>query len=122
MALSTQIITLPAGYAQAQDVALGTTVDQIKSTGANIFDVVIDNTANGAITYVKLFFALAVNVVLGTTAPDWVIPVPANKKITVALPDGPAYPTALSMAAVTTGGTSGTTAPTSSTIVTVLYS
>jgi len=121
MAITTLPLAVPSGYSQYQDTNVGATVNTIKATGATLFSMVIDNTSNTAITYVKFFFVAAGSVTLGTTGPDWIVPIPSSKKITVPLPDGPAYPTALSYAAVTTNGTAGTTAPTNPVVLTVLY-
>lgn len=54
-----------------------TTKQQVKGAAGSIFGWSILNTTS-AIAYVQVFNALAANVTLGSTAPDWVIPVPAN--------------------------------------------
>jgi hypothetical protein len=105
---------------------MGTTVDAVKATSTTVYQVFIDNTANaGAPSYVKFFNLAQGSVVLGTTVPDEVIYVPAAARITQLLytsaAPGKIFATALSAACVTTGGTAGTVAPTSSVVVTVNY-
>jgi len=89
-------------------------------TGASgtIYLAEIDNTANGAVTYVKLYNTAAVTV--GTTVPDLVLMVAASSSRTYAITAGIAFGTAISMAATTAGGTAGTTGPTSAVIVRLL--
>jgi len=104
---------------------MGGTVEGIKASSAKVYSVIVDNSANGAATYVKLWNVASGSVVLGTTAPDEIIYVPANAVVTQVLytgaSQGKTFGTALSAAAVTTGGTAGTTSPTSATVVTVNY-
>ena len=54
-----------------------TTKQQVKGSGGSIASWSVLNTTS-AIAYVQVFNALAANVTLGSTTPDWVIPVPAN--------------------------------------------
>jgi hypothetical protein len=91
-----------------------------------LYSVTIDNTANaGAATYVKLWNLAAGSVVVGTTAPDEVILVPQGKIVTRTFFTGAAmgvtFGTALSAAAVTTGGTGGAIAPSSAVVVSINY-
>lgn len=67
--------------------------------------------ADAGVRYVKLFDDI--NPVVGTTAPDEIWMIPASGTVTLHFGDKPLeFPTGLSMAAVTTGGTAGTTPPT----------
>lgn len=125
MAISNINIATPANEKIYSSSAMGNTVEGIKASSAQVFSVIIDNSLNGAATYVKLFNLASGSVVLGTTSPDEVIYVPANALVTHVLytsaAAGKTFGTALSAAAVTTGGTAGTTSPTSATVVTVNY-
>jgi hypothetical protein len=126
MAMTQVAVQTPANIFLYTDSAMGNTADAIKASSAVVYYVLVDNTANaGASTYVKLFNLAAGSVVVGTTAPDEVIYVPGGRKITHVLYDGAVsgktFNTALSAFAVTTGGTAGSTAPTSSVPVTVAY-
>ena len=78
-----------------------------------------DNTANSATTYFKLYNLAAASVVFhaatpgSSTNPYIVIPATAAKRIVVTIDTSDVtFTTAISCAAVTTGGTLGTTAPT----------
>jgi hypothetical protein len=125
MAISNVKIATPANETVYSSSAMGGTVEGIKASSAQVFSVIVDNTLNGAATYVKLWNLTSGSVVIGTTAPDEIIYVPANALVTHVLYTGAAagktFGTALSAAAVTTGGTAGTTSPSSATVVTVNY-
>lgn len=125
MAISTVNISTPANEIVYSSSAMGSVVEGIKASSAKVLSVQIDNSLNGAATYVKLFNLTSGSVTLGTTVPDEVIFVPANAIVTQVLYTGAApgktFGTALSAAAVTAGGTAGTTAPVSATVVTVNY-
>jgi hypothetical protein len=89
------------------------TQDDLNSGAATVYLVQITNTANLA---TKVYFKLynAANPTIGTTAPDMVIPCPGGSTVKMAIIEGCALSTALSVACVTNGGgTGGTTAPTS---------
>ena len=89
---------------------------EVAVTGAagSIFQIEVDNTANVAASYLKIFDSAAP--VVGTTDPDYIIKVPSNTKLSFVCPDGMSF-NDLSFAVVTTGGTGGTTAPSSAVIV-----
>lgn len=80
----------------------------------------IDNSANGAASYVKLYDTVA-TVVVGTTVPDYVFMVPASVRVVVESPDGLNLSNGCQIATVTAGGTSGTTSPTSAVLLAVTY-
>jgi hypothetical protein len=94
-------------------------------SSALVYSVVVNNTANGASSYVKLFNLAQGSVTLGTTPPDEIVFVPASTTVTHVLSTGAApgktFGTALSAACVTVGGTSGSTSPASSVVVTITY-
>lgn len=126
MAITTVNVSTPTNEIVYNSSAMGSTVEGIKSSSAKVFSITIDNTANaGAASYVKLFNLASGSVTLGTTVPDEVIYVPANSIVTQVLytgaTPGKTYATALSAACVTTGGTAGVTAPSSSVSVTINY-
>src|SRR5271170_3184317 len=125
MAITTVNISTPANENIYSSSAMGATIEGIKASSASVFSVIVDNSANSAATYVKLWNLASGSVMVGTTVPDEVIYVPANVLVTQILYTGAAqgkiFGTALSAAAVTTGGTTGTTPPTSSTVVTINY-
>jgi hypothetical protein len=112
MALVTTPIKSPLGNAICQDTALGSVSDNdIRAGATTVYYLDLDNSLNAATTYFKAWNAAAPTV--GTTAPDMVIPVPASTRLPIPIPGGLLFSANLSMAAVTTGGTAGTTAPSS---------
>lgn len=103
------------------DTANGSTVVAIKASSAVVYQLELDNTANGAASYFKLFNVASGSVTLGTTVPDWVVMIPASTSRTLVMPGGVTFGTALSCASTTAGGTAGSTAPSSSFAVKVVY-
>jgi hypothetical protein len=105
---------------------MGSTADAVKGSAATLYYIFIDNTLNsGAATYVRLWNTAAGSVTVGTTVPDMVLYVPGGDTLTYipyqnASP-GMSFSTALSAAAVTTGGTAGNSAPSSNVPVTIVY-
>lgn len=93
----------------------------VKASSAVVYQLELDNTANGAATYCKIFNVAAGSVVIGTTAPDLTILVPASVKITMVFPSGLTFGTALSVASVTTKVESGNTSPSASFVVKMVY-
>ena len=120
LAVSTQVN--PIATRLAYDDALGATLRaHVFGAPATVYLVEIDNTANaGAPCYVKLWNALTATV--GTTDPTLVLYAPAATKVTYALPAGVVCAVGVSLACVTSPGTPGVTAPTSSVPVRVLAS
>ncbi len=90
-------------------------------TTITIYQIEIDNTANSATSYFKMWVAAAPTV--NTDAPDLQIPVLAGKKVTVNCIGGldGVFTVRASMACVQEAGTGGNTNPTSPVIVRVLY-
>lgn len=90
----------------------GTAENDVRSGAATLYLVYVDNSANAAASFTKLYDAAAPTV--GTTAPDYIFKTPASVRRTYWLdPAGVAFATAISFATVTAGGTAGTTNPTS---------
>lgn len=116
----------PTGLTSFSDTAMGATVDAVKASSAVVYSVIIDNSQNiGAACYVKIFNLAAGSVILGTTAPDEIIYVPAGKVIThfmfTGSVPGKTFANALSAACVTAGGTAGTNPPANPVDVTINY-
>jgi len=91
----------------------------VKASSGVLYEIQVDNSANAAASYLKLYNTASPTV--GTTAPDMIILAPASARITLALPSGVTFGTATSYACVTTGGTAGTTNPTSDVTVRIVY-
>ena len=125
MAITTINVSTPAVELIYTDTAIGNALDAIKASSAKLYYVIVDNSANVAASYVKLFNVASGSVILGTTAPDEIIYVPASSVVThmlfTAAAPGKTFATALTAACVTTGGTGGSTPPSSSVIFTASY-
>lgn len=122
----TQInVSSPSNEIIFSDTAIGNAVDAVKASSAKLFWLTVDNTANGANSYLKLWNVASGSVTVGTTAPDMVIFCPASVITTVyfgtASAPGITFGTALTAACVTTAGTAGNTGPSSNVIATLSY-
>jgi len=125
MAITQILVSSPSGETIFNDTAMGASADAVKTSGATVYYVIVDNSANGAATYVKLYNLASGSVVVGTTVPDQTVYAPANAVITevysTKAAPGKLFGTALSAVALTTGGTAGATPPVSSVPVTIVY-
>jgi hypothetical protein len=125
MAITQVTVASPAVETVFQDTSMGGTADGVKSSSTVIYYVQVDNTLNGAPSYVKLYNLASGSVTVGTTVPDFVLYAAANKVQTyvfsTAASSGLTFGTALSAACTTAGGTSGNTSPSSSVVVTIVY-
>ena len=126
MSITTINVGTPTNQFLFTDTAMGNSADGVKSSSALLLFVTIDNTANaGAASYVKLYNLASGSVTVGTTAPDEVIYVPANVIVTREFFSGASagvtFGIGLSAACLTTGGTAGSTSPSSSVIVSIAY-
>ena len=119
------ITNITLGFVSGLAVHVNTDVDEseddVAAAAGTLYQIQIDNTGNAAVTYVKLYDAGAAAVTVGTTAPDWIFRVAASVSRTIPFPEGAAFATALSVAALTAGGTAGTTGPTSAVTVRIVY-
>ena len=121
MAVTNLSIEVVSGGKLFNDTDNENTAVAVKASSGTVYMIEVDNTANAAITYVKLWDTAQGSVTVGTTAPVMIIPVAASAKITLAVPTGIAFATAITVASVTTAGTAGTTSPTSAAIVRIVY-
>lgn len=92
----------------------------IKPTSCVLHSMIVDNSANGAISYLKLWNTNDA-VVVGTTGPDEVYLIPASTKLPILFPGGRTLATGLVAACVTTAIISGVTSPTSSVLLKAVY-
>ena len=100
---------------------LENTAVAVIAAAATIYMIEIDNTANPAqVNYVKLYDTAGA-ITVGTTVPDWVIRIPAGVKRSISMADGFAMANGIAAACVTAGGTGGTSSPTSSVVVKMVY-
>ena len=120
MAISTITLASISGGLLHSNDDVDETSDSVDSGAGTLWAIEVDNTGNAAVTFVKLYNNGAPTV--GTTAPDFIFAVPASVSRAIIFPQGFAYSTALSIAAVTAAGTAGTTGPTSLVTARVVYS
>jgi hypothetical protein len=118
-------VSTPAVEILFTDTAMGNAIDAVKASSTVVYSVIVDNSANGAASYVKLFNVASGSVSVGVTAPDEIIYVPGSSIVThvfyTKAASGKTFGTALSAFCVTTGGTAGSTSPSSSVVVTISY-
>jgi hypothetical protein len=118
-------VSTPAVEVIYNDTAIGSLPDAIKSGSTRLYYVIIDNTANSAASYVKLFNNTSGSITVGTTAPDEIIYIPGLSIIThmffTSAAPGKVFGTALTAICVTTAGTAGTVPPASSVNFTASY-
>lgn len=120
--MATSIITLTSlANSLFEETALGATIVAVKASSATVKYIMIDNTANGSSVFLKLYNAASGAVTVGTTVPDGVLIAAGSTKLQFPIPDGWVFGSALSVACVTVGGTSGVGAPASSVIVRIVY-
>lgn len=121
MGVTVTPLSNPLGTKLVKDLDSDATGENDVLAGAcTVYIVDIDNTANAAVSYTKLYDAAAPTI--GTTVPDIVLRVPSSKRrsfVIGAPADGQPF-TNLSFATVTAGGTAGTTSPTSDVIVQIM--
>jgi len=122
MAQTTTPLSNPIGAAIVKEsAASGTANNDVRAGASTLYQVDVDNTANGAATFVKFYDSASPTV--GTTAPDYIFKVPASTRKVFTLDlSGVAFATGISFCAVTAGGTAGTSSPSSACVVRLLCS
>lgn len=103
------------------DTSAANSAVAVKASSAVLYELELDNTANGAASYFKICNLAGGSVSVGTTVPDWVIMVPASVSRTIVMPSGVTFGTALSYFATTAGGTAGSTSPSSAFAIKLIY-
>ena len=121
MTISVLDLSAPSGAKLYANTDLDATIAAIKASAGTLYSIIIDNSANAAASYLKLWDLASGSVTVGTTAPDWIIKIAASVKKTIVFPEGLAFATALSAACVTAGGTAGVTGPTSDVDARLVY-
>src|SRR3990167_471977 len=116
--------SLPTGVAGGRTILYDSDADETAETdvmggATKVNIIVLDNTGNAAIEYLKLWDAKGP--VVGTTAPDFILELPASQVCifefeeedsTGTVVEYVTFATALSWACVTAAGTAGVTGPT----------
>ena len=101
------------------DNAASSTAVQVSSGSIDVHQIRIVNTANSTKLYLKLYNIALASTTVGTTDPMAIFPVEASSSVEYAFDPSLEFGTALNYAVVTTGGTAGTSAP--STAITVEF-
>ena len=119
--MATSNIPVLTSAALFVDTDIAGTAVAVKASSAVVYEIEVDNTANGAASYLKLWNTAQGSVTVGTTVPDWVLMIPASVSRTLVMPAGITFGTALTVACTTAGGTTGSTGPTSDVTVRIVY-
>lgn len=111
-----------SGYSTFRNVSVSNSAIDVKGSAGNLFGWNLINP-NGAEVFLKLYNATAANVTVGTTTPIETIRIPTNGSALQEINgiDQISFDTALSIAAVTEAGDTGTTAPTTAIIAHLKY-
>jgi hypothetical protein len=121
MATSTVTLSNPIGGKVYKDTAASNSAVIAVATGTTVFHIEFDNTANSAVTYLKIYEATSVT--LGTTEPSMIIKAAAATKEYVSIPMGVALATGLGYVATTTASNSAGSpaAPSNACALTIVY-
>ena len=112
-------IPLLTGATLFTSTTVGATAIAVSAASNVIYEMELDNTANAATTYLRMYNTGSVTV--GTTVPDWIVMIPASTKITLVLPSGVTFGTALTLSAGTSATLATTTAPSSAFALKIVY-
>lgn len=95
------------------DLDVDATPEEIKTSSSTMFSIVADNSNNTVKVYIKIY-NVSSSPTVGTTAPNYVIPIAAGAVLRHAFNGGKGVTmdTGIFVACVTSDGTSGSTAPT----------
>lgn len=110
---SVTAITQPAtsgGLTTFQSLDIDESEEEIKASAGQLYGYYIYNAAAG-VRYVKFYNATAASVTVGTTAPLFVLPIPATSAANLMGTHGIEFSTAISVAATTGVANSDTGAP-----------
>ena len=122
MATTTVIISDPIGGKRYTDTAASNSAVNAVASPSTIYHIEFDNTANSAVTYLKIYEATSVT--LGTTEPSIIVKAAGATKEYVSIPMGLALGTGISYVATTTASNSAGSpaAPTTACELTFIYS
>jgi len=122
MAVSITTLEPVTGARKFEDSNNANVPVSVKGSAGVIHSITIDNSANGAASYVKMWDLAVGDVTIGITPPDWIIKIPASKpRFTIPIPDGLAFATGLAVATTTTALLAGTTSPSSAVAIGIVF-
>lgn len=126
MTLDRRQIVVPTAHTQGgsspfYNLDVDETEDAIKATAGQLYELYLNNTTNAQL-YVKLYDGTVASVVVGTTTPAMVIPVPGNNDLDGAgvvrqWVTGLAFATAITIAATTGAADNDTGAPSTGALI-----
>lgn len=105
------------------ETALSFTPKQALIGDANLYDLDVDN-ASAQQVHVKVYFKSVGDVVVGTTDPDMIFPVPNGVRLNFPIvvdAEGKFGTTAITLACVQEAGSAGTTAPSANVATRLTY-
>lgn len=121
MTLSVTQLAAPLGARLVQETAAGPTPkNNVSGAPGSVFMIEYDNTPNAGIAYLKLYDSVAPTV--GTTPASMTIPIAANARRAIAVPEGIPFSTGISFAVTATPDQANTGAPTGNVIVRLVTS
>lgn len=121
MAVSITTLEPVSGAKKFEDSNNANVPISVKGSAGVMHSITIDNSANVAVSYVKMWDLAVGSVTIGTTVPDWIIKMPASTKRTIPIPDGLAFATGLSVATTTTALLAGATSPASAVAIGIVH-
>lgn len=121
--MATTQITLgfPTGMKIFTETSIANTAITIVGAAGVIYMIDIDNTGNAAQDEYVKFYNSNGAVTVGTTVPDHVFMIYRGHRRPIAIPEGLNFAIGIQVACVQSGGTGGTTSPTSAVPLRVTY-
>lgn len=117
--MTTSNLSILSGASLFTDTSNADTAVAVKASSASIYQLELDNTANAAATYMRMYNTTSVTV--GTTVPDALYMVPPATKITMTYPEGVVWDTAVTISSGSSSVLGTTTAPVSAFAVRIVY-
>lgn len=117
--MTTSNLAILSGASLFTDTSNGATAVNVKASSTVVYGLELDNTANAAATYLRIYNTTSPTV--GTTVPDWIIMVPASVSRTITIVAGLTFGTGLSISSGTSAALATTTAPSSAFAVKITY-
>lgn len=106
------------GWTPYSNTALSSTKQQVKASAGTVGGWFVYN-ANATVCFVQVWDVASGSITVGTTAPTYTLPIPAQSGANLEVTCGIAHATAINVAATTTA--TGSTAPTTALNVLLLY-
>jgi len=121
MALSKTVLPGRFGANFSTETVANNSASAIAASSSTLFSVQIDNTGNSANSFVKLYNLAAGSTTVGSDDPFVILKAQASRKVTYHFNQGIAFSAAIALACVTTAGTAGSSSPSASVPVKLVY-